>query len=138
MGHNTKQLSLCSKSKIRPSSTKPTSLFLPHSTCVRFINIHRSVGLFNCIYIFNICFKIKSNEIEYKYLLIFILKHRYKSDSILYINSVMLIALTYFMVLKREKKTYEKEKEFILHHLPKFPANTANSLQTILKHKIFC
>ena len=83
------------------------------------------IGVLGCliVFIYSIfVLKIKSNEIEYKYLLIFILVNIAKSDSILYINSVMLIALTYFMVLKSKKEKYEKEKKFILHHLPKFPS----------------
>lgn len=81
-----------------------TSLFLPHSSVLDLLIF---IGVLGCliVFIYSIfVFKIKSNEIEYKYLLIFILVNIAKSDSILYINSVMLIALTYFMVLKSEKE----------------------------------
>tara|TARA_B100001250_G_scaffold100181_1_gene84248 strand:+ start:1259 stop:3277 length:2019 start_codon:yes stop_codon:yes gene_type:complete len=81
-----------------------TSLFLPHSSVLDLLIF---IGVLGCliVFIYSIfVLKIKSNEIEYKYLLIFILVNIAKSDSILYINSVMLIALTYFMVLKSKKE----------------------------------
>ena len=83
---------------------KLTSLFLPHSSVLDLLIF---TGVLGCliVFIYSIfVLKIKSNEIEYKYLLIFILVNIAKSDSILYINSVMLIALAYFMVLKSKKE----------------------------------
>ena len=86
-------------------SEKLTSLFLPHSSILDLLIF---TGLFGCLiaFVYSIfVLKIKTSEIEYKYLLIFILLNITKSDSVLYINSLMLITLSYFMVLKTKKET---------------------------------
>ena len=87
-------------------SYKISSLFLPHSSLLDlliFIGLIGTIMIF--IYIIKILYEVKSNNI-FLYPVIFLLVNFVKSDSILYLNSLLLILFT-FQMLKNDFTKYE-------------------------------
>ena len=87
-------------------SYKISSLFLPHSSLLDlliFIGLIGTIMIF--IYIIKILYEVESNNI-FLYPVIFLLLNFVKSDSILYLNSLLLILFT-FQMLKNDFTKYE-------------------------------
>ena len=88
---------------------KLQSLFLPHSSIW---DIFIYFGIFGfliiSIYIFRLLYSEKNNERESKYLLVFLIINFTKSDSVLYISSLMLIIFTIYLLKNRSGESVGK------------------------------
>lgn len=79
---------------------KLSSLYLPHSSFLDLFIFFGIIGLLIFI-IFNIyVFTTKSSNTEFKFLLIFLLLNLIKSDSLLYLNSLVLLSFVYMVIIK--------------------------------------
>ena len=79
---------------------KLTSLFLPHSSLADLFIFTGLIGIFTFSYMTIRLIKKKSSNEAFKLLLIFLLINFLKSDSLLYVNSVMLLFLAFSLVAK--------------------------------------
>jgi len=81
---------------------KLTGLFLPHSSFLDILIFFGIVGfaLFLMLIIKTLIYK--SNENSFKYLFVFLIMNFLKSDSLLYINSMMLLLLSISLVFSKE------------------------------------
>jgi len=79
---------------------KLTSLFLPHSSLADLFIFTGLIGIFTFGYLTILLIKKKSSNEAFKVLLIFLLINFLKSDSLLYVNSVMLLFLAFSLVAK--------------------------------------
>ena len=81
---------------------KLDSLFLPHSSFLDIIVFFGLIG-FTFFIIYNLyLYLIKHKDSDYKYLLFFLIINFSKSDSLLYVSSVVLLALVYTLLRKQE------------------------------------
>jgi len=81
---------------------KLNSLFLPHSSFLDIIVFFGLIG-FTFFIIYNVyLYLIKHKTSEYKYLLLFLIINFSKSDSLLYISSVLLLTLVYSLLKKED------------------------------------
>ena len=81
---------------------KLDSLFLPHSSFLDIIVFFGLIG-FTFFIIYNVyLYLIKHKTSEYKYLLLFLIINFSKSDSLLYISSVLLLTLVYSLLKKED------------------------------------
>lgn len=86
---------------------KITGLYLPHSSLLDILVFFGIIGfLLGIIFIINTLLY-KSENGEYKYLLIFLLINILKSDSMLYINSLILLAISFQLVRTKKIIKYE-------------------------------
>jgi len=79
---------------------KLTSLFLPHSSLADLFIFTGLIGVGTLGYLTILLIKKKSSNEAFKLLLIFLLINFLKSDSLLYINSVMLLLIAFSLVAK--------------------------------------
>jgi len=79
---------------------KLTSLFLPHSSLADLFIFTGLIGVGTLGYLTILLIKKKSSNGAFKLLLIFLLINFLKSDSLLYINSVMLVLIAFSLVAK--------------------------------------
>ena len=79
---------------------KLSSLFLPHSSLADLFIFTGLIGIFTFSYMTIRLIKKKSSNEAIKLLLIFLLINFLKSDSLLYVNSVMLLFLAFSLVAK--------------------------------------
>tara|TARA_B100000131_G_scaffold307975_1_gene336803 strand:- start:1159 stop:3168 length:2010 start_codon:yes stop_codon:yes gene_type:complete len=81
---------------------KLDSLFLPHSSFLDIIVFFGLIG-FTFFIIYNLyLYLIKHKDSDYKYLLFFLIINFSKSDSLLYVSSVVLLTLVYTLLRKQE------------------------------------
>ncbi len=81
---------------------KLDSLFLPHSSFLDIIVFFGLVG-FTFFIIYNLyLYLIKHKDSDYKYLLFFLIINFSKSDSLLYVSSVVLLTLVYTLLRKQK------------------------------------
>jgi len=85
---------------------KISGLYLPHSSILDILVFFGLIGLFFSAAFIIYTIVSKSRNPAYKYLLIFLAINILKSDSLLYINSLMLFALTFYLVRTKELITY--------------------------------
>lgn len=86
---------------------KITGLYLPHSSVLDILLFFGLIGLFaGAIFTIYAIFN-KSENTDYKYLLVFLLINILKSDSMLYVNSVMLLALSFHLIRTKERIIYD-------------------------------
>lgn len=85
---------------------KISGLYLPHSSILDILVFFGLIGLFFSAAFIIYTIVSKSTNPAYKYLLIFLAINILKSDSLLYINSLMLFALTFYLVRTKELITY--------------------------------
>ena len=74
---------------------KLSSLFLPHSSMLDLLIFFGIFGVLIFLFFNLYLFFVKNTNSIYKYLIFFIMLNILKSDSLLYINSVLLIVLIY-------------------------------------------
>ena len=81
---------------------KLDSLFLPHSSFLDIIVFFGLIG-FTFFIIYNLyLYLIKHKDSDYKYLLFFLIINFSKSDSLLYVSSVVLLTLVYTLLRKQK------------------------------------
>ena len=107
-----------------------TSLFLPHSSVLSFIVFFGLLGLSICLYNFVLlCFNKNKNTLYFVpslYLVINFLK----SDSLLYLNS--LVFFIFLLVMSTYKKNLKIEMNKLIYiTYQTFPSKKANTIQTI-------
>ena len=89
--------------------SKINSLYLPHSSFLDFIVFFGLIG-FLVFLIWNFyIFALKTNNFEYKFLLIFILLNIAKSDSFLYLNSILLLFFSYTLIIRDKEEVYGRK-----------------------------
>ena len=74
---------------------KLSSLFLPHSSIMDLLIFFGCFGVLIFLFFNLYLYFIKNKNSIYKYLIFFIMLNILKSDSLLYINSVLLLVLVY-------------------------------------------
>ena len=89
--------------------SKINSLYLPHSSFLDIIVFFGLIG-FLIFLVWNLyIFSLKTNNFEYKLLLIFIILNFAKSDSFLYLNSILLLFFSYTLII-RDKEDFHGRK----------------------------
>ena len=84
--------------------SKINSLYLPHSSFLDIIVFFGLIGfLIFLVWNFYI-FSLKTNNFEYKFILIFILLNFAKSDSLLYLNSILLLFFSYTLIIRDKEE----------------------------------
>ena len=86
---------------------KITGLYLPHSSVLDITLFFGLIGLVGGIVLLVTSIINRSENSEYKYLLVFLAINLLKSDSILYINSFMLLSLSFYLVRTKKMVKYE-------------------------------
>lgn len=91
------------KLKLDVPGEKLNTLFLPHSSVLDMLVFFGILGIILFI-AWNIYFMtLSTNNSSHKLLLLFVLLNIVKSDSILYLNSVVLLAFTYIVIVRDRK-----------------------------------
>lgn len=79
------------------------SLFLPHSSLFDILIYFGFLGICIFVYFFVTALVESSENKEMKYMLLFLVINLSKSDSLLYLNSVFLLFLTYLLIRKKRE-----------------------------------